>query len=407
MKEVVPEIKETEPELPAKALPVEPASSVETPPEESDSVPLSGAEVIKNTEHQIDDLLSLSLIHSDNTPTHRRLPEPVNDLKSDDESGIDLELNEQAGRSPGDGKSQPERTAVHHGLKVIQPLEQIVPSKERFAKELAEMNQEQSGSDTAPAPAGAIQVAPVGDVPKVVQVPPKPAPVPPKPAEPPAKPEPPVQAAAPVPVPPVPAAPVPAPIVSAPAPVAPAPSAPAAVIPHPFDDGMPVAQSLAADDVAKVREQQKLESISAPAPEPEQALPEQPAPATIVKHDEPMLAAVAADPEGEGAEEDGKPEQQQANAGGKRKRRRGGRDSQKRNESAETPAETPPAKSEEKPAAPEEAAHPENAPLTGQLIMPSGKKPEREPEEPKNEKPKKLSAGEVYVDESGNVMIGE
>jgi hypothetical protein len=45
--------------------------------------------------------------------------------------------------------------------------------------------------------------------------------------------------------------------------------------------------------------------------------------------------------------------------------------------------------------------------MTGKLILPTGEKPKPEPVQPKTEKPKKLAPGEVYVDENGNVMIGE
>ena len=46
-------------------------------------------------------------------------------------------------------------------------------------------------------------------------------------------------------------------------------------------------------------------------------------------------------------------------------------------------------------------------PLVGKLILPTGEKPKPEPVQPKVEKPKKLAPGEVFVDASGNVTIGE
>ena len=45
--------------------------------------------------------------------------------------------------------------------------------------------------------------------------------------------------------------------------------------------------------------------------------------------------------------------------------------------------------------------------MTGKLIMPSADKPKPAPEPVKLEKPKKLAPGEVFVDEHGNVVIGE
>jgi hypothetical protein len=61
-----------------------------------------------------------------------------------------------------------------------------------------------------------------------------------------------------------------------------------------------------------------------------------------------------------------------------------------------------PAKPEPKPAEPAEPA-----PLTGQVIMPTAAPKTDEAPKPKLEQPKKLAKGEVFVDEAGNVIIGE
>jgi len=358
---------------------------------------------IENAEHQIDDLLSVSLIHADASSAHHRLPEPVEPRT--DESGVDLELN-GANRpaAPGavgaDGKE--ERPAVHHGLKVIQPLEPIVPPKERFAKELAEMNR-QSGALAGTVPAAAVAQAPAPQAPvpppPAVQAPP-PAPAAPAPASAPAAaakaqpiaPKPTVAAtvaAAPA-LPVVPPASKPAEVLVAPKP-APAPAGAPKVGPASFEDsGLPEPVSLAANDVAKARVEKK--------PEPVPALPPQPQPAAIVKHDEPMLPDAPKedmDPEAQPGDKGETAESQNA----KRRRRRGGRGPEKPAEHVESEAEAEHNK-------PSEAAA-GAAPLTGKLILPTGERPVAAPESRKVEKPKKLAPGEVYVDDSGNVMIGE
>jgi hypothetical protein len=356
-------------------------------PPDSDS--MTGAEYIKQAEHKIDDLLSVSLIHSESTPTHHRLPDQLIGAESDeDTTGIDLELNEQKPDAKEHDKQ--ERIAIHHGLKVIQPLDPIVPPKERFAKELAEMSQTEDADDSeavtndtqseeiAPAPsvpAPAPSIKTVADEPEVV------APTPVKPAAPAPASEP----------------------VEVPQPI----SAPA----QDFYD-MPQAQSLAADDVAKAREQQEAASSQATSAAQTPPLPEKNA-ATVdaTKHEEPKHEE--SEPSPEQAGKGNKPDRQLFGSGRNRKRRRGGRDGQKRNESPESAPTAAPAAPpqnapvEEKPRQPQQPAPVENAPLTGQLIMPSGKRPEPEPVKRENKKPKKLAAGEVYVDESGNVMIGE
>jgi hypothetical protein len=151
-----------------------------------------------------------------------------------------------------------------------------------------------------------------------------------------------------------------------------------------FDESLPQPVSLAADDVAKEREKQQAAAPAtspSPAPEtkPEPPKPEPAPAATIAKHAAPMLGEKAAKPVPEV----------------KRKLIR-----------HEKPAEHVASKEEAAHNEPSEAAK-EVAPLTGMLIMPSADKPKPETDKPKAEKPKKLAPGEVYVDEHGNVMIGE
>jgi hypothetical protein len=290
-------------------------------PEPAPEPALPPAGQIEKAEHEIDDLLSVSLIHPDASATHRRLPEPVELAGPEDETGVDLELNAERSAEQHSKKAQSEHAIEHHGLKVIQPLEPIVPPKEEFAKELAAMNH------TAPKP----------ETPK-----PAPLPVPTEPAA--------LAAAVPSPE------PVPAP-------------APQAVE---EDEGLPQAESLAADDVAKARAEQQATQPPAPQAEPEAA----PAPEEVPA------------PANEGR------------SGNKRRRHRGGRGGRdKSGEHVASEAEAEHNKPTE--------AETEAGTMTGKLILPTTQKPEPESAQPKTEKPKKLAPGEVYVDDSGNVMIGE
>jgi hypothetical protein len=97
-------------------------------------------------------LLSVSLIHPESsTGSHHRLPEPAAPLE--DETGVDLELNARRAAPPQAPVGTPAHMmAQHHGLKVIQPLEPIVPPREQFAKELAAM---QAAGQPVLAPAAA------------------------------------------------------------------------------------------------------------------------------------------------------------------------------------------------------------------------------------------------------------
>jgi hypothetical protein len=362
---------------------------------------LSAAEKIEKAEREIDDLLSVSLIHPESsTGSHHRLPEPAAPLE--DETGVDLELNARRAAPPQAPVGTPAHMmAQHHGLKVIQPLEPIVPPREQFAKELAAMQaagqpvlasaQQPAGAKSAPAAkskderSGHKLFFRGKDKPE----PAKPAPVPTKPA--------PATSQAVAPAAPAPAAAAPQP---QPAPVAPAP----APVPQPvfeaFDE-LPQAESLAAGDVAKARsERQVHEQMAMQAPTPAApALVPAPTPAAATAEAVSAAAAAAAPAKAAPAPVAAKPasEKAEAMAGKKNKRKR---------LADEKPAEHIESTEEAEHNKPT-AAGAEAGTLTGTLILPTGEKPKPEPVQPKTEKPKKLAPGEVYVDENGNVMIGE
>ena len=172
-----------------------------------------------------------------------------------------------------------------------------------------------------------------------------------------------------------------------------------------FDDALPAPVSLAADDVARTHHEKKLEppqqstvplvnlaTLTEEASVPEQAPvasgPVAP-PASGVRQDNATAPAATA----EGAAED------DGAAGPRRRRRRSGRVHEK-------PVEMVASQEEAEHNQPS-AADVEIAPLTGKLILPSADKPTAAMVAPKAEKPMKLAPGEVFVDENGNVMIGE
>jgi hypothetical protein len=137
------------------------------------------------------------------------------------------------------------------------------------------------------------------------------------------------------------------------------------------DAGLPEAVSLAANDVAKARaEREAKKEMKDPHPQDVVATPA-PAPATkkpevggLVKHKQPKRV--------EGST---LPERVESDAEAEHNR----------------PTE----------------AEKEQGSMTGKLILPSGDKPKPESAQPKAEKPKKLAPGEVFVDEKGNVLVGE
>jgi hypothetical protein len=348
--------------------------------------PVTPSQQIEQAERAIDDLLSVSLIHSDTSETHRRLPEPVQ-VRSD-ETGVDLEINGNRPMQPATTTGAAVPPAEHHGLKVIQPLEPILPAKERFAKELAELSRQEVQAAQPQVQAKQPKQAPQAPLPvaAAMQTPPPTAPAAPTPV---AQSAPVQQAPAPMPAPqPVAAAPVPAPV-PAPIPV-PAPVQAAPVV---DDIGLPPAESLEAGDVAKARAAHAAQAAT-PAPAPAQAPAPAPAVATAPAPAPAPVAPAAAQKKPEAP----KPKHEEA-----------------KHKAPETkPQAAPKHDGSESVGSEAEAEHnkpteaeKEQAAMTGKLILPSAQKHEAEPEKPKLVKPKKLAPGEVFVDENGNVVIGE
>ncbi len=366
------------------------------------------AEQIKKAEHVIDDLLSVSLIKPDSTAIHRRLPEPVQSNPDEERQltgNIDLGVASPPAPPPDDrDKYAP---SEHHGLKVIEPLEPIVPSKERFAKEIAELNKAEGVQPTTPAPAPANQPKPAGPASGQPSRPTTPAPVPGAGVKPavavpgaaaPSQPGavPPMPSSAAVSLPPAPPA---AAVIKHAEPMM-LSQEPAPVAQLQVDEfGMPEAQSLAAGDVAKAK------AIQAPPPAspsvPTAAAPPGPQPAAPGKpagQPAPPAPAQAGKPDGQ------KPAVPAGGAPGDAGS--GNRAGRRRRHRLEKPAETVGSKEEAEHNEPSAAAK-EAAPLTGKLILPTGEKPAVEVKKADAPKPKKLAPGEVYVDDKGNVLIGE
>jgi hypothetical protein len=318
---------------------------------------------IEKAEHEIDDLLSTSLIHEDPAAAHRRLPEPVVLPDADaSESAADLEANVSHVRHHNEAPvGTPQHMAEHHGLKIIQPLEPIVPPKEQFAKELADLDRAGQTAESAP-------------------VAPKPVPEPVKP--------------------------VPAPIVIAPTPTAPVSPEPLTILKHteemlppvelPASEGvadldsdteLPEPQSLAANDVAKLRAEREAQAA---LPKP---LPLSSEGDDTSEKNEPLPAA---QPANQVSLDDDRSES-------KRRRKRHGNQKREQQAVANNQNSTVKEPVDNKPI---ESDSPQSA-VPGKLILPTGKKPSVEAMQPVAEKPKKLAPGEVYVDQNGNVVIGE
>jgi hypothetical protein len=359
----------------------QPAAKSEDTVPESEPEP----EAPKQPEHEVDSLLSVSLIQSDTGESHRRLPESIDLQRSDEgERGMDLEFGSHPAPTLAKLVSDA-HPADHHGLKVIQPLEPIVPPKEQFAKELAAMSQAEQASSNIAAESKADESKKQQLLPKTAVEPVRAAgyavaqPTPAKPAEAVAPPKPQGEAA---------------------------PAAPDAIMKHEgellpesapaviegvtpadsesessssmSDSGLPPAESLAVEDVAKARAEREANAAM------QKAAPAQ---------SEPVATPAS------------EPAQPHAGNGhdnerfGKRKRKHGAQKAEKIPEQVESEEEAEHNKPTE--------AEQEQGMLTGKLILPTGEKPKPEPVQPKVEKPKKLSPGEVFVDEKGNVMIGE
>jgi hypothetical protein len=313
----------------------------------------SPAAQIEEVEHEIDDLLSVSLIHPDEKALHRRLPEPVAPVQTDESApGIDLEMNAESPVKDNAPVGTPHHMAEHHRLKVIQPLEPIVPPKEKFAKELADLTAS-SGQSEASSPPAVRATPPSESVKPIVSKPPLPQ---------------------------TPVVPVPAPMqivryteATLPPATELPPETPSVVD---VETGLPPAESLAAGDVAKIRAekatlaQQDAHQPIAQASRSER-LPDTPPPIEA-KHDK----------------KDDKSDSK------RRKHRRGG---QKRGENSADSTDQNRANS----------GGGLQVAVPGKLILPTGVKPSVESVQPHTEKPKKLAPGEVYVDEKGNVLMGE
>jgi hypothetical protein len=156
------------------------------------------------------------------------------------------------------------------------------------------------------------------------------------------------------------------------------------------DGGLPQAESLAANDVAKARAERNA--------------------AEVLKAAEPVADApvVTGKPAGSALKPEEAKEPEPAKPPAEKKP---GPAKELHNEPSRQPKPSKPAEHVE---SKEEAEHnkPSDAEKelgaqTGKLILPTGEKPKAEPAPAKLEKPKKLAPGEVFVDAQGNVSVGE
>jgi len=380
---------------PAPPQPVKPAAASNAPVKPKLILPqpkVDANDVVAETEHQIDELMGQALIKLDKHGPelkHKPSGRPAEtDNKSEDESErhwVGSALPKEPGNEAEESAADPTvteaprhetHTLTHAHQKVIQPLEPIVPRREEIQRELEEelKAEEAKGGETAPGAVGKADKS---------QAQSAPAPKPPTPPQSPApKPSPvPADSAKPVPS-EKPAAPAPAIPVSAPVkPPTPTPPAPAA------DVTLPPAESLVK---------------STPGPQPEIAKS-----STGDKSQPDSAAQAVPEPAASGV-----------------KIFRHGQHSRLPDEAPEgAPQSDAPAASADQPskkAAEAKPAHRDGAneptqaqsdaaPLTGKLIMPSADQSSQQPEASAapSQKPPKLSRGEVYVDERGNVIVGE
>jgi hypothetical protein len=161
------------------------------------------------------------------------------------------------------------------------------------------------------------------------------------------------------------------------------------------DDVLPKAESLAAVDVAKAKAEAATAAQAKPAePELEPVIPKPEPPKPPKKRNRHRVG----DDKSEKAAETTAPEKPQHDA-----------PADKANKPEQKPADEPKPEGEPKPAdQPKAEAEAGTGQMTGQVIMPTAAPAKTEPEVKQHEsKPKKLAPGEVYVDESGNVVIGE
>ncbi len=342
----------------------------------------SPSEQIEQTEHVIDGLLGQSLLQPESSSSlaHERLPEPASDhSRPEEEAHVDLEMNNsQPLAAPARQAPLGSRLADHHGIKVIQPLEPIVPPKELFAKELAALNEQDEGAqdstDSEQKPPSAKLARHKHELASPVATPKKPI-VPAVPVAKKTNEELTVSG---------PTEPIEGNVIrheGHPLPVAPA-SQQAEVQTETWDESaLPQAESLAANDVARARAEREAQETLNNA----QAAPDDST--VMTRPAEPRVQAEQPKPA----------EARKTEAPRPQKHRRLRR---------EKPAEVVSSEAEDAHNRPTEAEQ-EHGAMTGKLIMPSGDKPKPEPEPAKLEKPKKLAPGEVFVDEHGNVVIGE
>jgi hypothetical protein len=154
------------------------------------------------------------------------------------------------------------------------------------------------------------------------------------------------------------------------------------------DDVLPQAESLAADDVAKARAEREAQAkLTVAVP---------PAEAPVVTNTK-ALPPRETKPEHKDQHDAAKPkEEPKHEEQSKHEPAKKAKDGVEQIESKEEAEHNKPTD-----------AGKEQASMTGKLILPSANKPAAEPEKPKLVKPKKLAPGEVFVDEHGNVVIGE
>jgi hypothetical protein len=302
---------------------------------------------IEKAEHPIDDLLSVSLIHADSSASHHRLLQPV-EAASQEEASVDMEMAPKPEvKSVNAPVGTPAHMAQYHELKVIQPLEPIVPPQDQLNKELAEMQKAPEQQTKAAATLAAV-VAPAPEVKPIMT----PAPqvvattTPPSPAL--------------------------STIVKHDGDRLPEPPPPEIVGVQEVEEevALPQAESLAADDVAKARAEREAQFAMQKA-----------RPAEVVATPAPPMAQHEA-----GSRE---PEVKV-----------------EKHRHKEKPAERVESEAEAEHNKPTEAEK-EQGVLTGKLIMPTGEKPKPELVQQQASRPKKLAPGEVFVDEKGNVVIGE
>ncbi len=386
--EIAPEPTSDDTPALSPALP-EAAPSVFTP-EILDNLP--SIDPVLATEDQIDDLLNTSIIH-DSHPSSSRLPEPDENRTPEDDAlpAVDevVTSNPSAHHRLPDAVSPtnteentvPEADGHDHALtgghKVIEPLEPIVSHQEEFAEELKKLESD----ELAAAEVSDEQAeAPSPDAPGEVGKPsPEPPITPAQPIMPVAQDEAPVQ-------PPPALAPFDSPEPEAPQ------ILPAEPVAMPEDDfGLPEAESLDAGVVAAARAKRESDELAAQAQAQVEEVKETPS------ESDTKTLEVKQEPEEAIAE---KP------ARAKRKR------SRNRYKPVPEPATSEVAQDQPEAAPNEVVAEPVPAvnPQAGNLIMPSA---DTSPVHnvPATSmvaaRPEKLAKGEVFVDERGNVIVGE